>query len=105
VKFLEENGKSGIVLAGRPYHIAPELNPGLPAQPAITTARTTTQTAAMYFMSRSLFLISTGGNHSAFRHTLHPEKAVVKARTPFFANSAPPPRRGTKPSVFEPFPV
>ena len=30
VKFLEENGKSGIVLAGRPYHIDPEINHGLP---------------------------------------------------------------------------
>ena len=30
VKFLEENGKRGIVLAGRPYHIDPEINHGLP---------------------------------------------------------------------------
>lgn len=30
VKFLEENGKRGIVLAGRPYHVDPEINHGLP---------------------------------------------------------------------------
>ncbi len=30
VRFLEENGKRGIVLAGRPYHIDPEINHGLP---------------------------------------------------------------------------
>ncbi len=30
LKYLEENGKKGIVLAGRPYHIDPEINHGLP---------------------------------------------------------------------------
>ncbi|MBQ9947711.1 MAG: 2-hydroxyacyl-CoA dehydratase, partial [Oscillospiraceae bacterium] len=30
LKFLEENGKQGIVLAGRPYHVDPEINHGLP---------------------------------------------------------------------------
>ena len=30
VRFLEENGRRGIVLAGRPYHIDPEINHGLP---------------------------------------------------------------------------
>ncbi len=30
VKFLEENGKRGIILAGRPYHVDPEINHGLP---------------------------------------------------------------------------
>lgn len=30
VKFLKENGKRGIVLAGRPYHVDPEINHGLP---------------------------------------------------------------------------
>ncbi|MBQ4165145.1 MAG: 2-hydroxyglutaryl-CoA dehydratase, partial [Oscillospiraceae bacterium] len=30
LKYLEENGKQGIVLAGRPYHIDPEINHGLP---------------------------------------------------------------------------
>lgn len=30
LKFLEENGKRGIVLAGRPYHVDPEINHGLP---------------------------------------------------------------------------
>ena len=30
LKFLEDNGKNGIVLAGRPYHIDPEINHGLP---------------------------------------------------------------------------
>ncbi len=30
VKFLEENGKRGIVLSGRPYHVDPEINHGLP---------------------------------------------------------------------------
>ncbi len=28
--FLEETGRSGIVLAGRPYHIDPEINHGIP---------------------------------------------------------------------------
>ncbi|MBQ6128436.1 MAG: 2-hydroxyacyl-CoA dehydratase [Lachnospiraceae bacterium] len=28
--YLEESGKSGIVLAGRPYHIDPEINHGIP---------------------------------------------------------------------------
>ncbi len=28
--YLEETGKSGIVLAGRPYHIDPEINHGIP---------------------------------------------------------------------------
>lgn len=30
IKYLEENGKRGIVLAGRPYHIDPEINHGIP---------------------------------------------------------------------------
>ncbi|MBQ9610671.1 MAG: 2-hydroxyacyl-CoA dehydratase [Lachnospiraceae bacterium] len=30
IKYLEENNKLGIVLAGRPYHIDPEINHGLP---------------------------------------------------------------------------
>ena len=30
LKFLEETGKVGIVLAGRPYHIDPEINHGIP---------------------------------------------------------------------------
>ena len=30
LKYLEENGKHGIVLAGRPYHIDPEINHGIP---------------------------------------------------------------------------
>lgn len=30
LKYLEENGKRGIVLAGRPYHIDPEINHGIP---------------------------------------------------------------------------
>ena len=30
IKYLEENDKIGIVLAGRPYHIDPEINHGLP---------------------------------------------------------------------------
>ncbi len=30
LKMLEDNGKQGIVLAGRPYHIDPEINHGLP---------------------------------------------------------------------------
>lgn len=30
LKFLEENDKQGIVLAGRPYHVDPEINHGLP---------------------------------------------------------------------------
>lgn len=30
LKYLEENGKQGIVLAGRPYHVDPEINHGLP---------------------------------------------------------------------------
>ena len=30
VKFLKENHKRGIVLAGRPYHVDPEINHGLP---------------------------------------------------------------------------
>ncbi len=30
IKYLEENDKLGIVLAGRPYHIDPEINHGLP---------------------------------------------------------------------------
>ncbi len=30
LKYLEENGKRGIVLAGRPYHTDPEINHGLP---------------------------------------------------------------------------
>ncbi|MBS7368630.1 MAG: 2-hydroxyacyl-CoA dehydratase, partial [Oscillospiraceae bacterium] len=30
LKYLEENGKRGIVLAGRPYHVDPEINHGLP---------------------------------------------------------------------------
>ena len=30
LKFLKDNGKRGIVLAGRPYHIDPEINHGLP---------------------------------------------------------------------------
>ncbi|NLL76410.1 MAG: 2-hydroxyacyl-CoA dehydratase [Clostridiales bacterium] len=30
IAYLEENGKHGIVLAGRPYHIDPEINHGIP---------------------------------------------------------------------------
>ncbi|MGN0436783.1 MAG: acyl-CoA dehydratase activase-related protein [Wujia sp.] len=30
IKYLEENNKLGIVLAGRPYHLDPEINHGLP---------------------------------------------------------------------------
>ena len=30
LRWMEENGKSGIVLAGRPYHIDPEINHGIP---------------------------------------------------------------------------
>ena len=30
LKYLEANGKPGIVLAGRPYHVDPEINHGLP---------------------------------------------------------------------------
>ena len=30
IKYLNETGKRGIVLAGRPYHIDPEINHGLP---------------------------------------------------------------------------
>ena len=30
LKYLEENGKRGIVLAGRPYHVDPEINHGIP---------------------------------------------------------------------------
>lgn len=30
IKYLEENGRHGIVLAGRPYHIDPEINHGIP---------------------------------------------------------------------------
>ena len=30
IKWLEENDKRGIVLAGRPYHIDPEINHGIP---------------------------------------------------------------------------
>ena len=30
IKFLEETGNRGIVLAGRPYHINPEVNHGIP---------------------------------------------------------------------------
>lgn len=30
LKYLEETGKTGIVLAGRPYHIDPEINHGIP---------------------------------------------------------------------------
>ncbi len=30
LKYLKENGKKGIVLAGRPYHIDPEINHGIP---------------------------------------------------------------------------
>ncbi len=30
IKYLEENHKHGIVLAGRPYHIDPEINHGIP---------------------------------------------------------------------------
>ena len=30
LKFLEDTGRSGIVLAGRPYHIDPEINHGIP---------------------------------------------------------------------------
>ena len=30
LKWMEENGRHGIVLAGRPYHIDPEINHGIP---------------------------------------------------------------------------
>ena len=30
LRFLEDTGRSGIVLAGRPYHIDPEINHGIP---------------------------------------------------------------------------
>ena len=30
IKFLNETGNRGIVLAGRPYHVDPEVNHGLP---------------------------------------------------------------------------
>ena len=30
IKWLDENGKQGIVLAGRPYHLDPEINHGIP---------------------------------------------------------------------------
>ncbi len=29
-KWLKENGKKGIVLSGRPYHLDPEINHGIP---------------------------------------------------------------------------
>ena len=44
VKFLEENGKSGIVLAGRPYHIDPEINHGLPDTASRFSPRTALHT-------------------------------------------------------------
>ena len=33
LRYLEETGKRGIVLAGRPYHIDPEINHGIPGLP------------------------------------------------------------------------
>lgn len=30
LRYMEENGKRGIVLAGRPYHVDPEINHGIP---------------------------------------------------------------------------
>jgi predicted CoA-substrate-specific enzyme activase len=30
INYLKENGKKGIVLAGRPYHVDPEINHGIP---------------------------------------------------------------------------
>lgn len=30
LKYMEENGKRGIVLSGRPYHVDPEINHGIP---------------------------------------------------------------------------
>ena len=30
LKYMEENGRRGIVLAGRPYHVDPEINHGIP---------------------------------------------------------------------------
>ena len=30
IKFLEESGKKGVVLAGRPYHVDPEIHHGIP---------------------------------------------------------------------------
>ena len=30
IKYLDETGKRGIVLAGRPYHVDPEINHGIP---------------------------------------------------------------------------
>ena len=30
LKYLDETGRRGIVLAGRPYHVDPEINHGIP---------------------------------------------------------------------------
>ena len=30
LRYLEKTGRRGIVLAGRPYHIDPEINHGIP---------------------------------------------------------------------------
>ena len=30
LKYMEENGRRGIILAGRPYHVDPEINHGIP---------------------------------------------------------------------------
>lgn len=30
LQYLKETGKRGIVLAGRPYHVDPEINHGIP---------------------------------------------------------------------------
>ena len=30
LQWMKENGRKGIVLAGRPYHIDPEINHGIP---------------------------------------------------------------------------
>ena len=30
LKYMEETGRRGIVLAGRPYHVDPEINHGIP---------------------------------------------------------------------------
>ena len=30
LKWLKETGRHGIVLAGRPYHVDPEINHGIP---------------------------------------------------------------------------
>ncbi len=51
IRFLNETGNRGIVLAGRPYHIDPEVNHGLPELITSYNIAVLTEDSALSFES------------------------------------------------------